>query len=124
MLTQIYGVPRPLWSYQGFLFFICITVNIAIKKAAKQSSVAGSAEASLATDGNYEATTATDFCAMTESGISPWWRVDLARTYDVARVDVTGCSDCDSKFTVHAFLAGIRQTSIGFLEQNNLRMKN
>ena len=82
-----------------YQFFFCYTtVNIAAKKTAKQSSTVGSAEAGLATDSNYEATTAADLCAVTHSEVSPWWRVDLARTYDVARVDVTGCSDCDSKF--------------------------
>ena len=101
-------VPTSITSLHGCLFFIFTTVNIATGKAAKQSSTVGSAEAGLATDGNYEATTATDMCAVTESEGFPWWRVDLARTYDVARVDVSGCSDCNSKSTVYLLLAGIR----------------
>ena len=124
-MVRNYQLPlcrRRLLRYMVASFFIFTTVNIATGKAAKQSSTVGSAEAGLATDGNYEATTATDMCAVTESEGSPWWRVDLARTYDVARVDVSGCSDCNSTSTVYLLLAGIRQTTIEYKTEGRNRI--
>ena len=77
--------------------------NIAIGKAARQSSVDWDAPAKLAVDGNKNGHfSLARSTTHTKYDLEPWWEVDLGKDYDVERILVWNRSDF-GKERLHGF---------------------
>ncbi|XP_041370099.1 uncharacterized protein LOC121384023 isoform X2 [Gigantopelta aegis] len=83
--------------------------NIAYHKKAWQSSVAFNATADLAVDGNTTTNWIGGSCTSTAlSDPSPWWVVDLGKSYNISEVIVSNRGDCCGErlhdFSIELFL--------------------
>ncbi|XP_067282030.1 fucolectin-like [Pseudorasbora parva] len=72
--------------------YVCVPRNLALKATAVQSSPVQH-NAKNAVDGNRNSVLASDSCSQTEEEMSPWWRVDLGKTYEINRVSITNRGD-------------------------------
>uniref|UniRef100_A0A3B5R7L0 Si:ch211-215k15.4 n=1 Tax=Xiphophorus maculatus TaxID=8083 RepID=A0A3B5R7L0_XIPMA len=63
--------------------------NVAIYGKASQSTVYPGAIAYYAIDGNRAALWSQSSCSATNNDFSPWWRLDLGRTYKVFNINIT-----------------------------------
>lgn len=72
--------------WQGELPFCA--VNVAYRKPANQSTTVRGGDASHANDGNDNTLHEGKHCSETRKEGSPWWRVDLQRSYDVRVIRV------------------------------------
>jgi azurin/type 1 glutamine amidotransferase len=70
-------------------------VNIATKGTAKQSSIASGGKPELAIDGNTDGVYNNGSVTHTsESASSPWWEVDLGKTYPIESINIYNRVDC------------------------------
>ena len=72
------------------------TDNIALNKAATQSTTAFSGTASRAVDGNTNGNYFGE-ASVTHTqvnSVNPWWRVDLGASYDVSQISIHNRTDC------------------------------
>uniref|UniRef100_A0A674A4F3 Fucolectin tachylectin-4 pentraxin-1 domain-containing protein n=1 Tax=Salmo trutta TaxID=8032 RepID=A0A674A4F3_SALTR len=76
------------------LFLIFISLNVALKGVANQSSLHEYGQAQNAIDGNRESDFFKLLCTHTEHETNPWWRVDLLDMYRVTAVIITNRGDC------------------------------
>uniref|UniRef100_A0A667Y204 Si:ch211-215k15.4 n=1 Tax=Myripristis murdjan TaxID=586833 RepID=A0A667Y204_9TELE len=63
--------------------------NLALRGRATQSSVYPAGIAINAIDGNRASNWYQGSCSSTQDNFSPWWRVDLLKTYEVDSVSIT-----------------------------------
>ncbi|XP_075869108.1 fucolectin-5-like [Nelusetta ayraudi] len=56
---------------------------------ATQSSQSGAGSADKAIDGNHDSNVKHGSCSNTLTNLSPWWRLDLMRTYKINSVMIT-----------------------------------
>uniref|UniRef100_A0A3Q1KGE1 F5/8 type C domain-containing protein n=1 Tax=Anabas testudineus TaxID=64144 RepID=A0A3Q1KGE1_ANATE len=68
--------------------------NIARGGKVTQSSLYGDAVPERAIDGNRASNWAENSCTHTQNDMSPWWRVDLLKTYNINTVTITNRKDC------------------------------
>uniref|UniRef100_A0A3Q1I9V3 F5/8 type C domain-containing protein n=1 Tax=Anabas testudineus TaxID=64144 RepID=A0A3Q1I9V3_ANATE len=68
--------------------------NIARGGKVTQSSLYGDAIPERAIDGNRASNWAENSCTHTQNDMSPWWRVDLLKTYSINTVTITNRKDC------------------------------
>ena len=73
--------------------FIILIAEVALYKNASQSSTFGYA-AHNAVDGNENTDLTQHSCAHTQLDKSPWWEVDLGKTYNITGVEITNRGDC------------------------------
>ena len=59
-------------------------INVALGKAASQSSTYGYADASLAVDGNIDSNYYNGSVSHTQTNTNAWWEVDLGASYDIS----------------------------------------
>uniref|UniRef100_A0A3Q1JJ18 Fucolectin tachylectin-4 pentraxin-1 domain-containing protein n=1 Tax=Anabas testudineus TaxID=64144 RepID=A0A3Q1JJ18_ANATE len=78
-----------------------------------QSSLHGDAIPERAIDGNRASIWEQNSCTHTQNDMSPWWRVDLLKTYSINTVTITNRKDC-----CHARLNGA-EIRIGNSLSNN-----
>uniref|UniRef100_A0A7N6A312 F5/8 type C domain-containing protein n=1 Tax=Anabas testudineus TaxID=64144 RepID=A0A7N6A312_ANATE len=71
-----------------------IKANIARGGKVTQSSLYGDAIPERAIDGNRASNWAENSCTHTQNDMSPWWRVDLLKTYSINTVTITNRKDC------------------------------
>ncbi|XP_036414066.1 fucolectin-5-like [Colossoma macropomum] len=67
--------------------------NVALKKAATQSSLYGTGLASKAVDGNRDGVYNHGSCTHTNNDLGPWWRLDLLKQHRVFSITVTNRQD-------------------------------
>lgn len=80
-------------------FIDIISANLALGKTATHNpNGQAAAKASLAVDGDISTDFAAGSCSQTGSGGagSVWWKVDLQKTFVIAKVELHG-SDCCSE---------------------------
>jgi hypothetical protein len=68
--------------------------DVALNKAATQSSTYGNAVASEAIDGNTDGNFANNFVATTNLDTNPWWEVDLGASATVSSIAIWNRTDC------------------------------
>ncbi len=68
--------------------------NIALNKAATQSSTSNNGDASRAVDGNTNGVYSQASTTHTNQETNAWWRVDLGNTYELSTVKVFNRTDC------------------------------
>lgn len=68
--------------------------NVALGADAVQSSTGYGGLAKFAVDGSLEANYHLKKCTHTLQEGSPWWRVDLNKTYNITRIAITNRGDC------------------------------
>jgi len=73
------------------------TVNVALHKAATESSSGFGSHASAAVDGNTDGRFAEASTTHTQLQPAPWWEVDLGTTTEVDSVEVWNRTDCCSE---------------------------
>jgi hypothetical protein len=96
--VQLSGIdPLSLAEVQVFGTPGSAPVNVAAGKAAAQSStLAGTAGASLAVDGNTDGGFFNGSVTHTDAEANPWWQVDLGATTAVSSVTIWNRTDCCS----------------------------
>ncbi|KAI1302311.1 Sushi, von Willebrand factor type A, EGF and pentraxin domain-containing protein 1 [Halotydeus destructor] len=96
---ELLGPPRRTcadngtWTPQGIPF--CV-LNVAVGKAAMQSSTAGQGSPQRAVDGSTSKQFNPNTCTMTEVERAPWWYVNLLEPYLVQLVRIDFGSSCCS----------------------------
>ena len=73
--------------------FTILIADVALYKNASQSSTLGYS-AHYAVDGNKNTVLGLYSCTHTITEQSPWWEVDLGKTYDITGVEITNRGDC------------------------------
>ena len=69
-------------------------INLALGRAATQSSTYSSAAASRAVDGNTDGVYSNNSVSHTNSEANPWWQVDLGSSQPIETIDVYNRVDC------------------------------
>ncbi|GMH44734.1 hypothetical protein BSKO_12686 [Bryopsis sp. KO-2023] len=67
---------------------------VSLHKPAKQSSTAYGGDAGRAVDGNVNTNFGSRSCTHTKSTKSPWWQVDLGKSFKITRIVITNRGDC------------------------------
>ncbi|XP_077147958.1 fucolectin-like [Ranitomeya variabilis] len=74
--------------------------NLALHGRATQSSIVNNVKygfqsmAINAIDGNLDSDFSHGSCSHTDGDFSPWWRVDLLKSYRINRITITNRNDC------------------------------
>uniref|UniRef100_A0A667XUE7 Si:ch211-215k15.4 n=1 Tax=Myripristis murdjan TaxID=586833 RepID=A0A667XUE7_9TELE len=69
--------------------FVVTIHNLALRGRAMQSSVYSTSIPMNAIDGNRDTSYERGACSITQYSFSPWWRLDLLKTYKVVSVSIT-----------------------------------
>ncbi|GMH44697.1 hypothetical protein BSKO_12649 [Bryopsis sp. KO-2023] len=67
---------------------------VSLHKPAKQSSTAFGGDAGKAVDGNVNTNFGSRSCTHTKSTKSPWWQVDLGKSFEITRIVIINRGDC------------------------------